>query len=184
MEKKASSGGSTGGNYKFQPKDNAYSSVARTPYRLSSQAAATTSNDYYYSADRKPLGISSGAVEPQKEIVSSGGIEPAALEAERTEVALGQLVHIARILNVEIPVNASIDTVQAALAQQKYAEASSMEIDGEQFGFSELTDEALLMADEMLKKMYDLPEKISERTIRLAHQRVKALEDYAESTLL
>lgn len=55
---------------------------------------------------------------------------------------------------------------------------------GEQFGFSELTDEALLMADEMLKKQYPLPDKISERTIRLAHQRVKALEEYAESTLL
>ena len=49
-------------------------------------------------------------------MVSSGAIEPAALEAERTGVALGQLMHLARILNVEIPVNASIDTVQAALA--------------------------------------------------------------------
>ena len=44
-----------------------------------------------------------------------------------------------------------------------------MEIAGEQFGFSELTDEALLMADEMMKKQYALPEKISERTVRLAH---------------
>ena len=59
-----------------------------------------------------------------------------------------------------------------------------MELEGEQFGFSELTDEALLMADEMLKKHYELPEKISERTIRLAHQRVKELERYAETTLL
>ena len=59
-----------------------------------------------------------------------------------------------------------------------------MEIAGEQFGFAELTDEALLMADEMVKKQYPLPEKISERTIRLAHQRVKALEEYAETTLL
>ena len=40
------------------------------------------------------------------------------------------------------------------------------------------------MADEMLKKQYPLPDKISERTIRLAHQRVKALENYAMTTLL
>ena len=67
------------------------------------------------------MGISSGSIEPRKSMastpmVSSGAIEPAALEAERTGVALGQLMHLARILNVEIPVNASIDTVQAALA--------------------------------------------------------------------
>ena len=59
-----------------------------------------------------------------------------------------------------------------------------MEIIGEQFGFHELTDDALLMADEMLQKHYPLPDKISERTVRLAHQRVKALEEYAETTLL
>ena len=117
-------------------------------------------------------------------IYSSGGIEPAALEAERQEIALSQLKHVANILGVEIPINASIDTVQAVLAEQKYTEAVEMELVGEQFGFSELTDEALLMADEMLKKQYPLPDKISERTIRLAHQRVKALEDYAVTTLL
>ena len=54
----------------------------------------------------------------------------------------------------------------------------------EQFGFQALSDEALLMADEMVKKHYPLPEQISERTVREAHKRVKALEEYAENTLL
>ena len=35
------------------------------------------------------------------------------------------------------------------------------------------------MAEEMIKKHYPLPEKVSERTVRLAHQRVKVLEEYA-----
>ena len=93
-------------------------------------------------------------------------------------------MHLTNILGVEIPVNPSIDTVQAALASQKYTEAVEMEIVGEKFGYHELTDEALVMADEMLQKHYPLPEKISERTVRLAHQRAKVLEEYAENTLL
>ena len=53
------------------------------------------------------------------------------MEAERQEMALIQLKHVANILGVEIPVNASIDTVQAALAEQKYTEAVEMELVGE-----------------------------------------------------
>ena len=41
-------------------------------------------------------------------------------------------------------------------------------------GFASLSDEALLMADEMMKKEYPLPEFISERTIRLQHLGLKA----------
>lgn len=59
-----------------------------------------------------------------------------------------------------------------------------MPLEGEEVGLSQLSDEALLMADEMLTKHYPLPEVISERTIRLAHQRAKKLEQYAEETLL
>lgn len=44
-----------------------------------------------------------------------------------------------------------MDTVKAALAK---AEAYTEE---EEYGFSELSDEALLMADEMLNKHYPLP---------------------------
>ena len=35
-----------------------------------------------------------------------------------------------------------------------------------------MSNEALAMLDEMIKKHYPLPEQISEETIRLAHQRV------------
>ena len=74
--------------------------------------------------DRKPLGISSGSIEPKKAIISSGAIDPAPAEAVRMEAALDQLVHIANTLGVDIPQNPSIDTVQRALAHQKYNEAS------------------------------------------------------------
>ena len=71
-----------------------------------------------------------------------------------------------------------MDTVKAALAK---AEAYTEE---EEYGFSELSDEALLMADEMLNKHYPLPNQISEESIRDAHKRAKVLEKYAETKLL
>jgi len=41
----------------------------------------------------------------------------------------------------------------------------------EDFGFSSLSDEALLMADELMKKQYALPDLINEQTIRAAYKR-------------
>lgn len=70
-----------------------------------------------------------------------------------------------------------MDTVKAALAK---AEAYTEE---EDTVFSKLSDEALLMADEMLSKHYPLPEQISEQSIRDAHKRAKVLEKYAETKL-
>ena len=54
----------------------------------------------------------------------------------------------------------------------------------EEIDFSILTDEALLMADEILSKNYPLPDKITEESIREEHRRIKILERYAETTLL
>ena len=65
--------------------------------------------------------------------------------------------------------------VQDALArsqQSQYASAS----ESDAYGFEQLTDEALLMANELVKKRYALPDVISERSIRLAHLGLKAFE--------
>ena len=87
--KKASSGGGAG-DFHNSPQSSYQAQYADTQYL----------NEYYEDFnDRKPLGISSGAIEPKN------------LESERTEVALDQLVHLANILGVKIPVDASIDTV-------------------------------------------------------------------------
>ena len=51
-------------------------------------------------------------------------------------------------------------------------------------GFASLSDEALLMADEMMQKHYPLPEFINETTIRAAYHRAKRLEDYATDVML
>ena len=75
------------------------------------------------------------------------------------------------------------NTVQAALADS-YPDASDEALEGEELGLAQLSDEALLMADEMITKHYPLPEVISERTIRLAHQRAIELEEYAANSLL
>ena len=56
--------------------------------------------------------------------------------------------------------------------------------DAEEYGFASLSDEALLMADEMMRKHYDLPEIINETSIRDAHRRAEMLEDYATNVML
>jgi len=84
-------------------------------------------------------------------------------------------VNLANVLGVNVAQGASINTVQQAL-ENSYTQAVMAQAEAtEASGFASLSDEALLMADEMMKKEYPLPEFISERTIRLQHLGLKAL---------
>ena len=61
----------------------------------------------------------------------------------------------------------------AAVAQ--LGQSSSMTSE-EPTGFESLSDEALLMADELMKRDYPLPDRITESSIRLAHLALKTYE--------
>jgi len=85
---------------------------------------------------------------------------------------------LARILGVDVPAEgASFDSVQDALARSQQAEASQQNAEyADEYGFDKLSDDALLMANELVKKHYALPDLITERTVRLAHLGLKAYE--------
>ena len=84
---------------------------------------------------------------------------------------------LARILGVDIPAEgASFDSVQDALARTQLGMEASAGGEHEGYGFDKLSDEALLMANELVKKHYALPEIITERSVRLAHLGLKASE--------
>jgi len=73
-------------------------------------------------------------------------------------------------------VNQLIDLANALGVDPSSVEQQAQSEMTEEERIESLSDEALLMADELLKKHYPLPDLISEGSIRVAHLGLKAYE--------